>query len=84
MKFVNEKLKEFNEYIKNKKVAIIGLGVSNIPLIEYLQKLGSDITLFNNKPISSLDKQVIDMIYNYKLKFSFGENYLSKLINFAL
>ena len=82
MKFVNEKLKEFNEYIKNKKVAIIGLGVSNIPLIEYLQKLGSDITLFNNKPISSLDKQVIDMIYNYKLKFSFGENYLSKLINF--
>ena len=82
MKFVNEKLIEFNEYIRNKKVAIIGLGVSNIPLIEYLHKLGSDITLFNNKPISELDKRVLDMIYGYKLKFSFGENYLSKLANF--
>ena len=82
MKFVNEKLIEFNEYIRNKKVAIIGLGISNIPLVEYLHKLGSDITLFNNKPISELDKRVLDMIYGYKLKFSFGENYLSKLVGF--
>ena len=36
MKFVNEKLEEFNNYIKNKRVAIIGLGVSNLPLIDYL------------------------------------------------
>ena len=48
MKYVNEKLLEFNNYIKNKKVAIIGLGVSNLPLIDYLYKLGSEITLFNN------------------------------------
>ena len=82
MRFVNEKLIEFNEYIKNKKVAIIGLGISNIPLIEYLHKLGSNITLFNNKPISELDKRVIDMIYGYKLNFSFGENYLSELTDF--
>ena len=39
MKFVNEKLEEFNNYIKGKKVAIIGLGVSNIPLIDELYKL---------------------------------------------
>ena len=51
MKYVNEKLVEFNNYIRNKKVAIIGLGVSNLPLIDYLYKLGSEITLFNNKPI---------------------------------
>ena len=50
MKYVNEKLVEFNNYIKNKKVAIIGLGVSNLPLIDYLYKLGSEITLFNNSP----------------------------------
>jgi len=82
MKFVNEKLEEFNNYIKNKKVAIIGLGVSNIPLIDYLYNLGSEITLFNNKPIEELDKNVMDKIYEYKLKFSFGEKYLSKLIGF--
>lgn len=82
MKYVNEKLVEFNNYIKNKKVAIIGLGVSNLPLIDYLYKLGSEITLFNNKPIEQLDKNILDKIYEYKLKFSFGENYLNKLVDF--
>ena len=82
MKYVNEKLVEFNNYIRNKKVAIIGLGVSNLPLIDYLYKLGSEITLFNNKPIEQLDKNILDKIYEYKLKFSFGENYLNKLVGF--
>jgi UDP-N-acetylmuramoylalanine--D-glutamate ligase len=82
MKYVNEKLVEFNNYIKNKKVAIIGLGVSNLPLIDYLYNLGSEITLFNNKPIEQLDKNILDKIYEYKLKFSFGENYLNKLVGF--
>ena len=82
MKYVNEKLVEFNNYIRNKKVAIIGLGVRNLPLIDYLYKLGSEITLFNNKPIEQLDKNVLDKIYEYKLKFSFGENYLNKLVGF--
>ena len=36
MDFVNEKLQEFNEYIKYRKVAIIGLGVSNLPLLDYM------------------------------------------------
>ena len=34
MKFENKKLQEFNEYIKFRKVAVIGLGVSNIPLLD--------------------------------------------------
>ena len=82
MKFVNEKLEEFNNYIKNKRVAIIGLGVSNIPLIDYLHSLGSNIMLFNNKPIDKLDSSILDKIYEYKIEYSFGENYLSKLKNF--
>lgn len=79
MEFVNKKLEEFNNYIKNKKVAIIGLGVSNIPLIDYLYKLGSKIVLFNNKQVSD---DVLDKIYEYKLEYYFGENYLSKLSGF--
>ena len=84
MKFVNEKLQEFENYIRNKKVAIVGLGVSNIPLIQYFYDLGSDVTVFNNKPIDKLEKEVLDKIYEYKLKFSFGENYLSKLKGFDI
>ena len=79
MEYVNEKLEEFNNYIKNKKVAIIGLGVSNLPLIDYLSNLGSHIVLFNNKPI---DDDILDKIYKYKLEFYFGDNYLSKLKGF--
>ncbi len=82
MKFVNEKLEEFNNYIKNKKVAIIGLGVSNVPLIDYLHELGSNIMVFNNKPIDRLDNSILDKIYEYKIQYSFGENYLSKLNGF--
>ncbi len=82
MKFVNKKLEEFNNYIKNKKVAIIGLGVSNIPLIDYLHNLGTRIMLFSNKPIDKLDTSILDKIYDYKIDYSFGENYLSKLNGF--
>ena len=82
MKYVNEKLEEFNNYIKNKRVAIIGLGVSNIPLIDYLHNLGSNLMVFNNKPIDTLDSTILDKIYEYKIEYSFGENYLSKLNGF--
>ena len=80
--YINRKLEEFNNYIKGKKVAIIGLGVSNIPLIDELYKLGANITLFNNKDVENLDKTILDKIYEYKLKFFFGENYLNKLVGF--
>lgn len=81
MKFVNEKLEEFNNYIKNKRVALIGIGISNIPLIDYLHNLGSEIVLFNNKPV---EDTILDKIYNYKLEYYSGQNYLSKLIGFDI
>jgi len=40
VEYINKKLEEFNNYLKGRKVAIIGLGVSNIPLIDYLYNLG--------------------------------------------
>lgn len=62
----------------------MGFGISNIPLINYLYNLGAIITVFDNKPLDILDKEVLDKIYEYKLAFSFGENYLSKLVGFNL
>ena len=79
MEYVNEKLEEFNNFIKNKKVAIIGIGTSNIPLIDYLCNLGAEVVLFNNK---QLPDEILDKIYEKKLEFYFGENYLSKLNGF--
>ena len=39
MSFENSKLEEFNNFLDGKRVAIIGLGVSNIPLIEYMHEV---------------------------------------------
>ena len=37
----NLKLEEFKKNIKGKKVSVIGMGISNIPAIKYLIKLGA-------------------------------------------
>ena len=38
MKYKNQKLENFEKNLRNQKVAVIGLGVSNIPLIDYLNE----------------------------------------------
>ncbi len=40
-------LQEFKSAIKGKKVAVVGMGVSNIPLVRYLLQLESKITVFD-------------------------------------
>ena len=45
MDFENKRLQEFNEYIKFRKVAIIGLGVSNIPLLDYFFQKKARVTV---------------------------------------
>lgn len=84
MDWKNEKLEEFCNYIRNRKVAIIGLGVSNIPLLSYLHDLGGKITVFDNRTIDNIDKSIMDIITNNNIEFSFGKNNLSKLNGFDI
>ena len=85
MDFINEKLIEFNKYLScGRKVAIIGLGVSNIPLIDYLHDLKSDVTVFDSREIDNIDKTLVDKIVDYSMSFSFGVRYLEKLIGFDI
>ena len=72
---MNSKLNEFNEKLKNSKIAIIGLGVSNIPLLDYLYDISCDVTIFSDVKIS------IDLSrYNYKVY----EDGLSNLVGFDI
>lgn len=84
MEYENEKLKEFEMYIKARKVAIIGLGVSNLPLIDYFHEKKSNVTVFDSREIGEIPKEIIDKITNYAMEMSLGKNYLSKLHNFDL
>ena len=84
MNYKNEKLEEFNNYLKNRRVAVIGLGVSNIPLIEYLHKLNSKVTVFDKRNMEEIDKNVIEKITEYSMEFSFGQEYLNRLMGFDI
>ena len=84
MNFVNTKLENFNNSIKNKKVAIIGLGVSNEPLIDYLYNLKASITVFDKREEDKIDKNILKKIEKYNISQQFGENYLSNLKDFDI
>ena len=79
---MNQKLKEFNDFLKNKKIAIIGIGVSNLPLIEILGKESLDICVFDKKEKNDLDKKAKELIEKYNIKTSLGDNYLENLKGF--
>ena len=78
----NEKLEEFEKYIKGKKIAIIGIGVSNIPLLDYLQNKSCFVTVFDKRDVTNIDKNVLNKIIDYNMEMSLGEDYLSKLNGF--
>ena len=79
---MNKKLEEFESYIEGKKVAIIGLGVSNIPLLEYMNKLGAKVTVFDNR--EKIPKEYLEKINNYGIEYFFGSECLSNLKNFDI
>lgn len=74
-------LTEYNNKLKSSKIAILGLGVSNIPLLEYLHNLGCDVVVFNTKP---LDKNLIDKLNTYKIKYYNKENAFDYLHGFDI
>ena len=84
MSYINKELIELNNYLKNRKVAIIGLGVSNLPLIDYMHKYGAKVTVFDNRNIEDIPKDTIKKITDYAMEFSLGPNNLSKLEGFDI
>lgn len=84
MEFENVKLNEFNSYLKGRKVAVIGLGVSNTPLIDYLHKYKAEVTVFDKREIDDISKDIMDKVVSYGMEFSIGKNYLSKLKGFDI
>ena len=84
MEYINDKLIEFNKYLNKRKVAIIGLGVSNIPLLDYLYNNNARVTVFDDKEIDQIPKDVMNKVTKYSFSFSFGKNSLSKLVGFDL
>ncbi len=81
---MNKKLEEFEIYLKEKKVAIIGLGVSNLPLLEYMNKLGAKVTVFDNRNVEQIPKEHFEKLVSYNMEYFFGKECLSNLKNFDI
>jgi len=47
---ISRKITEFHKYICGRKVAVLGVGISNRPLIRYFHSLGAVITAFDSLP----------------------------------
>lgn len=84
MEYYNEKLEEFNHFIAGKKVAIIGIGVSNIPLLDYFYEKTARVTVFDNRKIEDMDHEVIGKMKQYHFDYFFGENNLENLKGFDI
>ena len=73
--------REFKSFILGKKVAVVGIGVSNIPLINFLLELGATVTAFDKKTEEEL-KDVATDFKNKGVKLELGEGYLDNLNGF--
>ena len=72
---------EFKEFIRNKNVAVVGIGVSNIPLIKFLVKLGANVTAFDKKTKDELGN-IAEDFEKISVKLELGENYLDNLTGY--
>ena len=68
----------FEQYftaLRDKKIAVLGLGVSNRPLVRLLLEFGCDVTGCDRTPREKLDQEVLDL-EAAGCKLRCGENYL--------
>ncbi|MBQ8003769.1 MAG: UDP-N-acetylmuramoyl-L-alanine--D-glutamate ligase [Oscillospiraceae bacterium] len=68
---------EFTNDMEGKRCAVIGMGVSNTPLIRLLLNAGADVLVCDKK--EKHDDGIISEFKSLGAEFSFGEGYLSAL-----
>lgn len=73
---INIKLEEFKRYISGKRVAVLGAGISNKPLIKLLISYGASVTACDKN--SDLKCEFLDQV-KMGAVLRFGEDYLSSL-----
>ncbi len=72
------RLDEYIKSIKEKRIAVIGIGVSNTPLIELLLKNGCDVTACDKSDREKLGKAASEL-EEKGAKLRLGEGYLNEL-----
>ena len=58
---MNSKFEDFFSSLRNKKIAVLGLGVSNRPLVRLLLEYGCDVVGCDKTPREKLDAEVLEL-----------------------
>ena len=72
------RLDSYFEKLKDKRVLVLGVGVSNRPLVRLLLRYGIDVTCCDKTPREKLDTEVLDL-EREGAKLHLGEGYLDGL-----
>ena len=75
---MNKKLEEFKLNIKDKKIDVIGIGISNVPLIKFLAINGAKVMACDKRTKEQLG-DVYAELSDIGVSFSLGDNYLDNL-----
>ncbi len=72
------KLDEFKNDVKGKNVTVIGIGISNLPLIKYLVQLGANVTACDRRTKEDLGDNCTEL-EALGIRFNLGDGYLDNL-----
>lgn len=75
---MNKRLEEFKNSIKGMKIDVLGIGISNLPIIKYLAKNGAEVCAFDKRKKDELG-EVFYELQKLGVKFSLGEDYLDNI-----
>ena len=74
----SKKFDAFKEYVKDKKITVVGIGISNLPLIKFLCENGAIVTACDKKTQAELGETATEL-KNIGVKLNCGEDYLDNL-----
>lgn len=80
---MREEFAKFKEYIKGKRVAVLGIGVSNKPLIRCIAQLGARVTACDKKCREDIG-EICDEFENMGVELKLGQGYLKGLKEFEV
>ena len=69
---------------KNKKIAVVGLGIEGVSSAKYLVEKGAKVTILDEKERNGVNQEYLKQIENLPINFVFGKDYLKKLKEFDL
>ena len=82
MSYTNNKLNEFNKSIKGKRIAILGMGVSNKPSVEYFIGQKAIPVCFDKKEEKDIDEDLLSFLKENNIECYFGKDNLDHLKGF--